>query len=217
MSGNHTDRETRIRDYLDGRLSGDELEAFELALFRDSALLDDVEATRVLQRGLRELATQPVVGQVGPKPAPAQTTWRALPMAVSLTAVLGATLTAGYWFGQQSRRGGEDRLQHVLIETLRSNPSTPAPVYAIKNDATLVVLQFPIVDTPDAADYSIELRRGATTLKRESALTLDSDEIVRIDLPANRLGAGDYSATIVKRLKQGGEREYGTVNFSLAQ
>ncbi|HJU40573.1 MAG TPA: hypothetical protein VJ724_13435, partial [Tahibacter sp.] len=89
MSGNPSDRETRIRDYLDGRLAGAELEAFELALFHDAKLLDDVETTRALLRGLRALDHQPplqlqpapVIADVAPRiAAPGR---RVLPLAVS--------------------------------------------------------------------------------------------------------------------------------------
>lgn len=45
----------RIRAYLDGTLSEQELEDFELALFDDPDLAEAVDAERLLRAGLREL------------------------------------------------------------------------------------------------------------------------------------------------------------------
>jgi hypothetical protein len=210
MSGNPSERETRIRDYIDGRLSGDELEAFEMALFHDPVLLDDVEATRALQRGLRELATQPVIGQVAPKPAPAQ---RLLPMAAAAF-LLGAALPGALlWRYATSTSGG--KVQIVSVETFRSGPERPAaPTYAIEAGVDRVVLEFGAVSVTGTDEFTIELRRGDAIVHREHALKPDAD-LLRIDVSADRLGAGDYVARIVARSPQGGETEYANAPFAV--
>lgn len=207
MSGNSSEREIRIRDYLDGRLSGDELETFELALFRDPVLLDDVEATRALQRGLRELARQPVIGQVAPKPAP---TPRLLPIAAAAF-LLGAALPGALlWQYATSTDGG--KVQIVSIETFRSGPAqSDARTYTIDAGIDRVVLEFGTVALSDTDRFTVELRRGNTLVHREQALKSEAD-IVRIDVPSSRLDAGDYIARIVVRTQQG-ESDYANVPF----
>ena len=218
MSGNDSERETRIRDYLDGRLTGDELEAFELALFHDAALLDDVEATRVLQRGLRAVAVPPVIGALAPPPVisevvrpPVSPVRRALPL-VAASLLAGAALP-GYLLWQRAQQDGP--LQHLAVETMRGPASPAAPTYTLDARASRVVLEFGVLANANTADYSIELRRGDTLVKRESSLPLYRDEIVHIDVLANQLDAGDYSAKIIERSKQGDERVYDTVRFTL--
>ena len=215
MSGNHSERETRIRDYLDGRLTGDELEAFELALFHDTALLDDVEATRVLQRGLRAIAVPPAIDTLAPPPIvtevvrpAASPVRRALPL-VAASLLAGAALPSFLLW----QRAGP--LQHLAVQTMRGPIAPVEPTYTLDARASRVVLEFGVLANPNATDYSIELRRGDTLVKREPAVPLYREEIVRIDVLANQLDSGDYSARIIERSRQGDEHVYDTVRFKL--
>ena len=214
MSADNSLREERILNYLDGRLAGGELEAFELAMFHDPALVDDVEATRALRTGLRTLASQ-AANDAAPAtiavPRAGGALMRLLPFAASLA--LGAAVPA-YMLWQQPRAADDNgKVQLLAVETVRGRPQAPA--IAVDPDASRVVLQFRAIPTPEALDYAVELHRGATLVQRVGALVPNEDDQISIDLPAARLGAGDYSAKITARLADGAIWDYATVEFVL--
>lgn len=145
------DLSEKIRRYARGELAGDELEAFELALFEDSELLEQVEAEFLLQDGLRAAANEKHPGAhaqgspsaVSPPAAPAFPT----PPSPSQTIAppkrtlrsgwaLAASLLLGVGGGALwSPRGGEQpalrQATLVPLTALRgvadSNPAVSAP------------------------------------------------------------------------------------------
>lgn len=213
MSGNDSERETRIRDYLDGRMNDDELEVFELELFRNPALLDDLEATRALRRGLREIASQPTVGEVMPPAQPHPQQRVAVYAAAAF--LLGAALPGYFLWQRMATPGGA--LQVVPLQVFRSGPA-PAPVtHVIDAKVDRVGIRFTAVLPPDAADFTVELRQGDTVVARETGIVPDEADHFRIDVPASKLGDGDYEARLIARLKAGGERALGPIEFALTR
>ena len=214
MSGNDSTRDERIRDYLDGRLAGDDLDAFEMALFRDAALLDEVEAARVLRIGLAANAAPAESAPVESAPTPLRprhAALRYLPLAASFA--LGAGLSGYLVSNRPPAPEASGKVQLLPVETVRGRPE--APTLALEAGAARVVLQFRAIATPGTADFAVELRRGDTLVQQVPGLVPNDDDEISIDVPAAKLDAGDYRAKIVARRGDGTTQDYAAVDFAL--
>jgi hypothetical protein len=151
-----------VRRYVAGTLAGADLDAFEAALFEDTALLAAVEEETALRDGLREQPASPDIALLTPHTRRRALRW--LPLAASF--VLGA---AGGGFAMLQSDGTRDDVQAnvpvLLLETTRS-VAPPARTFHVAADAQRLVLQIPVVASDPEARFAVVLRdaRGAYRL-----------------------------------------------------
>lgn len=207
------DRDARLDDvrrYVAGTLTGAELDAFEAALFEDTALLAAVEEETALREGLREQAASADLALLAPHTSRPPPRW--LPLAASF--VIGA---AGGAFAMLQSGGARNDVQAnvpvLLLETARG-AAPPARTFHVAADVQRLVLQIPVVANDPTARFDVVLRdeRGADRL-RLSDLHADGDEILTVIVPASALPPGPWRADIARR---GGDGT-SSVAFSIAR
>jgi hypothetical protein len=180
--------EEAVRLYVAGRLDGDALEAFEIALFHDEALLSAVEEEQALRMGLSSMERP-----VAPAAAPVMRSLRRQrwwPIAAAF--VFGATSSALVLLRRPGDRSAVvSNVPVLLLETARS--ATPQRrIFNVPPNAREVLLQIPIVtDTTTRLRLRVVDGQG-TERVRVDDLRADSDGLVTLLVPSSRLDAGDY-------------------------
>jgi hypothetical protein len=203
-------RSDRIRAYLDDRLDEQELERFELELFDDPLLLQDVEAERALRDGLRDLDADLRAHAERLRP-PVPLLRRALPLTAALAA--GALIPTMAWL---LLRPADDA---ATVEATAAAGSLPAlQLGKLRGDerANTVLLpagarglrlQFVRPRQAGVRDYSIELTGPGEKVQRFDALRPGPDMLVKADVPGAQLPAGSYTARLLARHEDGSSSE----------
>lgn len=215
----------RIRAYLDGTLSEQELEEFELSLFDDPDLAEAVDAERLLREGLREIEARRNAG--------GGTTVVALPprrAVVPQWLSLAASLVAGVLIGAIARNpappspatdvspaaagniGG--KTQFEALGTSRG-PASEEVAITLRPDAPQLALQFtrPRRDTVRSYVFELDLPGGGTRAFPD--LMPESDARISITLLATALPAGRYHARLIAIGNDGSRSEDQDRHFVL--
>ncbi len=216
----------RIRAYLDGTLSEQELEEFELSLFDDPDLAEAVDAERLLRDGLREIEARRHAG--------GSTTVVALPPRRAIAPQwlsLAASLVAGVLIGAIARNpapvplpatdvaltaagniGG--KTQFEALGTSRG-PVSEEVVITLRADAPQLALQFtrPRRDTVRSYVFELDLPGGGTRAFPD--LMPESDAKISITLVAAALPAGRYHARLIAIGNDGSRSEDQDRHFVL--
>jgi anti-sigma factor RsiW len=187
----------RIRDYVAGRLSDDEQQAFEDRLARDPGLVRELELSQRLREGLERLRERNQLNVPSRRGFPRHWPWAAgLAATVAVVALL-------LWVRPDD---------HQRVELMASaGPSTaPAATFtfvAMRGPSTTTVLDLPADGVVElrasrpaesaGARYRMVLNRvdaggGRVTVGDRSGLESGADGLVRVYTNAARLSPGDY-------------------------
>lgn len=218
----------RIRAYLDGTLSEQELEAFELSLFDDPDLAEAVDAERLLRDGLREIDKRRSAGH--------SNTVVALPSRNAITAAprwlsLAASLVAGVLIGALMRNpvpsapspaagtapaadniGG--KTQFEALGTSRGAVSEDLAI-TLQADAPQLALQFTRPRRDTVRSYAVELDLPGGGTRTFPGLMPESDARISVTLVAAALPAGRYHARLIAIGNDGSRSEDQDRHFVL--
>lgn len=216
----------RIRAYLDGTMSEEELEAFELSLFDDPDLAEAVDTERLLREGLREIeARRSAAGSTTVVPFPPR---RA---AAAQWLSLAASLVAGVLIGAIARSPAPSSLpptaettsstgtiggktQFEALGTSRG-PIAEEVVITLQADAPQLALQFtrPRRDTVRSYVFELDLPGGGTRAFPD--LMPESDARISVTLVASALPEGRYHARLIAIGNDGSRSEDQDRHFVL--
>jgi anti-sigma factor RsiW len=214
----------RIRAYLDGTLSEQELEEFELSLFDDPDLAEAVDAERLLREGLREIEARRNAGggnTVVPLPPRRAVAPRWLSLAASLLVgvLIGAIArnpaplpATGVPPTAAGSIGG--KTQFEALGTSRG-PASEEVAIMLRPDAPQLALQFtrPRRDTVRSYVFELDLPGGGTRAFPD--LMPESDARISITLVAAALPAGRYHARLIAIGNDGSRSEDQDRHFVL--
>jgi hypothetical protein len=152
LLGQPAERQRLIARYLRGDMDAGMLAAFEEQLLEDAALLDEVEAEKVLRQGLREspqaLATM----------APSR--WR-LPLSFAAGGLLGAVLV-GVLLSTPRGTPGAQRVAVAQLPATRGDEIPAEAELAVAAGTRQLVLRIPATNEP--GPFRLRIRDGATLL-----------------------------------------------------
>jgi len=187
-----------VERYLQGRLSEAEEAAFEEAYLSDPALLDELELTEKLQRGLRQVAAR--------EPLPPQqrrSFWSTPQYAAAASTLLAVSLLASGLLFVENRElreaasepaGGPTRLLELVA--VRSDDAmtiaSPAP------GERTVLLAYPGFGPYDRFDAVLTRGRDAAggIVWQARGLGADFEGMIAVDVSGDLLDPGDYSLTL---------------------
>lgn len=165
----------RMRDYLSGRLAGDERRTFEDRLVRDPELVREFEQTLRLRAGLEQLKEEGYLAQSAPRTAPRRLMW--IP---ALAAAAIAALAITLWVQPQTSSTG----------VLRASPGSGAATGVIP----AVSAHFTFVSMRGSSGYDLE--RPAAGLIEFRAMPDDRAAGVRYRLTLERVGQSGAAESV---------------------
>lgn len=185
-------REEVIRLYVAGRLDGDALEAFEVALFHDEALLSAVEEEQALRLGATSLE-RPVTTFVPSSRRLQRQRWWPIAAAFLLGAIGSSALVL---LGRpDDHRAVVSNVPVLLLENARSTPPQRR-IFTVPTQANEVLLQIPVV-AERAARLQLRVVDGQGVERvHADDLRADNDGLVALLVPSSLLEVGDYRAEL---------------------
>jgi hypothetical protein len=209
----------RIRAYLDGTLTEQERETFELALFDDPHLAEAVDAERLLRTGLREIEARrarPAVIAPAPAPLPARRFDAmygfALAASLAVGVLIGAYTLRGHLPAAPTVVGGKTLFAGLSLS--RSAP-TDDVLIEVPADTPQLVLQFTRPQPADVRDYTLELELPDGTKAAFDHLLPATDTNLSVGLSAVSLPDGRYRARLVAVGTDGSRRDDQERHFVL--
>lgn len=204
-----------VADYVAGRLVGESLERFELALFADAELLAAVESESALRSGFRQLAVEsrPDVSALPVRqPRARPPVWLALAASFAFGALLSGFLP---WPSRNTPGNeiGYANVQVALLEAIRG--AAARPLLTLSSAAPRIVLQFPVVNSAETTSYSIALHGAGLFARQFDGLLPDRDGLLSLELPTAGLAPGDYEAQISSIATDNSRHEYQRLAFEL--
>lgn len=196
----------RIRAYLDGTLSEQDREDFELAMFDDPDLAEAVDAERLLRAGLREIDARRARGDIAAVTPRRFDAMYGFALAASLTVgiLIGAFALPARERAAPLALGGK---LHFATLSLSRNAASDDLVVDLPADTPQLVLQFARPQPPDVRDYSLELELPDGTRASFEHLLPAADTLLSVGLAASQLPDGRYRARLVAIGRDGSRRE----------
>jgi hypothetical protein len=197
----------RIRDYLAGRLSDQESDAFGERLVRDPELVRELERTLKLSEGLRQLSREARPVQALPQ----RSTRRAWLPALAAAAALGV-LGVGLWVNPATRRAPllSASLATALAREATSTVASQFTFVPMRGGAApglelpragIVEFRLAAPAGPAAGGYRVALlsaEPGAPgrTLGSSDVAAIQADGFLHVYADATRLSPGRYSLNV---------------------
>jgi hypothetical protein len=207
----------RIRAYLDGTLTEQERETFELALFDDPNLAEAVDAERLLRTGLREIEARrarPV--DIAPATVPTRRFDAmygfALAASLAVGILIGAYTLRGHLPAAPTVVGGKTLFAGLSLS--RSAP-TDDVLIEVPADTPQLVLQFTRPQPADVRDYTLELELPDGTKAAFDHLLPATDTNLSVGLSVVSLPDGRYRARLVAIGTDGSRRDDQERHFVL--
>jgi hypothetical protein len=152
LLGQPAERQRLIARYLRGDMDAGMLAAFEEQLLEDAALLDEVEAEKVLRQGLRE-SPQALATMAPPR-------WR-LPLSFAAGGLLGAVLV-GVLLSTPRGTPGAQRVAVAQLPATRGDEIPAEAELAVAAGTRQLVLRIPATNEP--GPFRLRIRDGAALL-----------------------------------------------------
>lgn len=192
----------RMRDYVVGRLSDEELKAFEERLGRDPELVRELEQSLRLREGLEQLRAQGYFTRVAAAPHRVRS-WAWLP---ALAAAAALALVMFLWVGPSRGPSGVVQTPATLLVVAGGAPVKAHFTFLATRDATAPRLELPAsglievraapVERSAQSDYRVTLLREDGDSSRPvgtvSNVALTKDGYVRTYADASQLSPGAY-------------------------
>ncbi len=189
-----------IDRYLANRLSDTERDVVETRIVGDPAFRDEVELTRALRDGLRELHKQ---GEVAPLLTPRTWMWRRSPLAIAASvAALALGIGAFVYIERTATEPDGLVVASLQFEHTRSAEGGPDVVWQRTGSSTLLEMRFDVGLEP-ARSYSVLIERvgsGAdATVFTAAAVGTGLDGQLALSINSGLLEPGDYRIRLVPK------------------
>lgn len=175
-----------VERYLQGRLSEEELEAFEELLLLDPQAAAAVEDAERLRRGLRQVmaederaAAAPMLAKVVPLERPSWRRW-ALPLAA---AAMLAVAVAPLLFGP----GEAPVAREIRLAQLRGGEG---PLLTLGDSAEQLRFSLEMIGSDVSGPFRVSLRRGAQVLVVKEGIARNHEGALAVEIAAGQLEPG---------------------------
>jgi len=212
MTENPTASQAIIDRYLADRLNEAERDMVETRIVHDADFRNEIELTKALRDGLRQLQAQGEVETLLKSRAPI---WKHAPMAIAAATLVCAIGVATFLV----YRPVDDGRQALATETLRfmktrSGDARPDVVWQQSSQPTRIDLRFDVGLEP-AAEYQVVIDRvsdGATAPAHEVLAGRTDEGEVSIVVDSALLVPGDYRIRLVPQSPDG---VHGATSYSM--
>ncbi len=196
MDKTYIDDQQVVARYVQGKLTGEELNAFEIYMLDNPGIVDEIEYAKGMQESLESAKHELFGAEASQSLAPSHTGfWLSRKHATAATVLLAVTLTFSAYLYRQTG-GLQDEIEALqnpisLVEDVWLEPVRSARARVIESRrGTALVLRVDISAT-QARSYSAEIRgNGGDYLWTQSDIRPDGEQSIRLLL--SNLPPGEY-------------------------